>query len=187
MAKQKIVIIGISTGGPKTLRSFFQGMPRIAASILVVRHMPRFVNDSVRQTLEEMTDMDVRIAAEGDVIQPGTVYLAPSEVHMKLVANHTVHLDDSPRVCYVRPAVDVTMQSVQPKAGDSVIGVVMTGMGSDGAQGVRHVRAIGGVTVAQDQATSVVWGMPKAAIDTGCVDHVLSPDAIRQRLVAHAR
>ncbi len=184
MTKQNIVIIGISTGGPKTLKPFFEGLPILNGSIIVVQHMPKYINKSVRETFDSLTEMEVRIACHGENLEPGIVYIAPSEVHMTLFNNKTIQLINSPKVCHVRPAVDIAMKSVKQTTGDNIIGIIMTGMGKDGTEGISHIKSIGGETYAQDEKTSIIWGMPKAAIGTGQIDHVLSPDGIRNKLVS---
>jgi two-component system, chemotaxis family, protein-glutamate methylesterase/glutaminase len=178
-----IVVIGASAGGPRVLRTLFQGMPRLRAGVIVVQHMPRFINDSLRDSLAAETTMRVVLARNGDAIENGTVYVAPSEVHLVVRHNRTIRLAHGEKVNYVCPAVDVTMNSLAMELGASFVGVVMTGMGRDGADGVMHVKRIGGVTLAQDEATSSIFGMPKEAIETGCVDFVLPPDAIRRKIV----
>lgn len=129
--------------------------------------------------------MEVKIACHGETMKPGVVYFAPSEIHLELANNKMIQLVNSPKVCFVRPAVDVTMKSIRKTAGDNITGIIMTGMGKDGAEGLSHIKSIGGTTYAQDKNTSVIWGMPKAAIDTGKVDHILSPVGIRNKLISH--
>jgi two-component system chemotaxis response regulator CheB len=184
MKKRNIVIIGISTGGPKTLRGFFDGLPLLDASIVLVQHMIKCANISLCETLNSLTEMEVKIASQGELMKPGVVYFAPSEVHLKLMNNKIIQLVDSPKVCYVRPAVDVTMRSIRKTGADNITGIIMTGMGKDGTEGLSHIKSIGGVTFAQDENTSVVWGMPKSAISTGKVDYVLPPAGIRNKLIS---
>lgn len=184
MINRNIVILGISTGGPMTLRKFFADMPLLNVSIVLVLHMPRFINESVRKNLDGVTEMDVRIARHEERLEHGKIYIAPSEVHLELINNQIIQLVNSPKVCYVCPSVDVTMKSVRKKPQDSIIGIIMTGMGSDGKEGIRHIKSVGGTTFAQDEESSVIWGMPKAAISTGCVDNVLSPEGIRKSLIS---
>ena len=184
MKKRNIVIIGISTGGPKTLRGFFDGLPLLDASIVLVQHMIKCANRSLCEILNSLTEMEVKIASQGELMKPGVVYFAPSEVHLKLMNNKTIQLVDGPKVCYVRPAVDVTMRSIRKAAGDNITGIIMTGMGMDGTEGLSHIKSIGGVTFAQDKNTSVVWRMPKSAISTGKVDYVLPPAGIRNKLIS---
>ncbi|GAX61099.1 methylesterase [Candidatus Scalindua japonica] len=184
MEKQNIVVLGISTGGPKTLREFFNGFPLLDASIVLVQHMMKCANKSLCTTLNSVTKMEIKIACHGETMQPGVVYFAPSEVHLELRNNKIIQLVNGPKVCYVRPAVDVTMKSVRKTNEDNITGVIMTGMGKDGAEGISHIKSIGGVTYAQDENSSVIWGMPKAAIYTGNVDFVLTPIGIRNKLIS---
>ncbi len=184
MNKRNIIIIGISTGGPKALRTFFDGMTLLDGSIVLVQHMMKCANTSLTATLNGLTEMEVRLASHGERLKRGVVYVAPSEVHLELVDNQIIQLVNGPKVCYVRPAVDVTMKSVRRKPGDSITGIIMTGMGKDGANGISHIKSVGGTTFAQDKETSVVWGMPKDAIGTGHIDYVLSPDDIRNKLIS---
>ncbi len=184
MKKRNIVIIGISTGGPKTLVSFFDGFPRLDASVLLVQHIIKCANKSLCERLNSLTEMEFKIACHGETIKPGVVYFAPSEIHMELRSNKTIQLVASPKVCFVRPAVDVTMKSVRKATGDSLTGVIMTGMGKDGTNGMGHLKSIGAVTFAQDEKSSVIWGMPKSAINAGAVDYVLPPEGIRNKLIS---
>ncbi len=184
MKKRNIVIIGISTGGPKALRTFFDGMPLLDGSIVLVQHMIKCANTSLTASLNGLTEMDVRLATHGEHLERGVVYVAPSEVHLELVNNQTIKLVNSPKVCYVRPAVDVTMKSIKRNNGDNIIGIIMTGMGKDGTDGISHIKSVGGTTFAQDEKTSVIWGMPKEAIGTGHVDYILSTQGIRNKMIS---
>ena len=159
-------------------------MPLLDGSIVLVQHMIKCANTSLTATLNGITQMDVRLATHGEYLERGVVYVAPSEVHLELVHNQTIQLVNSPKVCYVRPAVDVTMKSIKRNNGDNIIGIIMTGMGKDGTDGISHIKSVGGTTFAQDEKTSVIWGMPKAAIGTGHIDYVLSPDGIRNKLIS---
>jgi two-component system, chemotaxis family, protein-glutamate methylesterase/glutaminase len=106
MKKRNIVIIGISTGGPKTLRTLFDRMPFLDGSIVLVQHMLKYANTSLTATLNSLTEMDVRLATHGEYLEHGVVYVAPSEIHLELVNNQKIELVNGPKVCYVRPAVD---------------------------------------------------------------------------------
>lgn len=165
------------------MRRLLGGMPRLNAGIVLVQHMPKFINPSVRKTLDGLTDMDVVIADTGNRVDAGTVYIAPSEVHLQILNNERLKLVDGPKVCFVRPSADVTMKSALNRAGFRVIGVVLTGMGKDGAEGIAHIKRIGGVTFAQDEQSSAIYGMPKAAAETGAVDFVMAPEAIQAKLI----
>ena len=158
-------------------------MPRVNASIIIVQHMPKFINETLRESLDTCTAMDVVIAKDGDILQDGVVYLAPSEVHLKLDNNRIITLHMGEKVNFVRPSVDVAMKSIQPNPKTRIIGVVLTGMGKDGAEGIKHIKSIGGITIAQDEETSVIYGMPKAAYETGAVDMVLPPEEIHREII----
>ena len=186
MPCKKLVIVGVSTGGPRALRQLFTGMPRLEAGIILVQHMPKFINDSFQRTLDALTEMDVVIAQDGSRIDAGTVYLAPSDVHLELINNQRIRLADGPKVCFVKPSIDVTMLSARHRDDQELAAVVLTGMGRDGADGIRHIKRIGGVTFAQDARSCAVYGMPKAAAETGAVDFVLSPEGIRDHLIEWA-
>ena len=133
-----IVVLGISTGGPNTLRSMFRGLERLDAAMVLVQHMPKFVNAPLSRSLDELTDMDVVVAQHDQTLQHGWVYVAPSESHTRLRDNRTMQLWHGPKVNFVQPSADVTMQSLQASAIDRLVAVVMTGMGADGAIGPRQ-------------------------------------------------
>lgn len=185
MVKKNLVIIGISTGGPKILRNMFTALPRLNGSIVIVQHMISIGNRLLQKSLDSLTDMDVKVAEDGDVLAKGWIYIAPSDVHLELVSNRTIRLTDGDVVCFARPSITVTLHSVRADKETNVTGIIMTGMGHDGADGITYLKKIvGGVTIAQDMASSVIWGMPKAAVATGYIDYVMSPLQIRQRLMS---
>jgi two-component system chemotaxis response regulator CheB len=182
MPGPNLIVIGSSTGGPKILRRLFDGMPALQAAVVVVQHMPEFVNDSLCRTIAGQTDMDVTLATDGLRLETSHVYVAPSDIHLKLRNNRAIMLARGEKVNFVRPAIDIAMQSIR-KDDARKFAVVLTGMGKDGAEGLRHMKQIGATTFAQDRETSVIYGMPKAAAETGCVDHVADPESIRDSLV----
>ena len=145
--------------------------------------MPKFVNDSFTRRLNQLTDMSVKIAEDGEYIKTGKVYVAPSEQHLKLINNRIIRLFHGEKVNFVCPSIDVTMKSLKKMADDKIIGIILTGMGRDGAEGISHVKEVGGITIAQDEETSIIYGMPKEAFKTGNVDLVLSTGKIREKLV----
>ena len=165
------------------LKWIFKDLPRLNAGVIVVQHMPKFINESLRDSLSSATAMTVRIAEDNAAIESGFVYIAPSEVHLTVVDNRTLRLSRGDKVNYVCPSVDVTMKSLDWDLEMQLIGVVITGMGRDGADGVAHIKRLGGTTIAQDEKTSSIFGMPKEAIRTGCVDFILPPDDIRRKLI----
>ena len=177
-----IVVIGSSTGGLRALETIFAQFPLIDAAIVVVQHMPHYMNSALCRHLAKNCFMDVRIGEDGEGLEHGTIYLAPSNVHLKLLENRTIHLFNDRRVQYVRPSIDVAMMSLEQN-GDRVVGVVLSGMGSDGAEGIRHIKAIRGTTVAQAFQTCAIHAMPRAAFATGMVDLMLPPEGIREKII----
>lgn len=177
-----ITVIGVSTGGPGALRELFVGMARLETAILLVQHMPHFINESVRRSIASLTDMSVQLATTGDRLSHGSILMAPSGMHMDVQDNRRIQLTDGQKVNYVCPAIDVTMMALKPRQDDTFVGVILTGMGRDGAAGIAHVKSLGGMTIVQDEATSTIFGMPKAAIETGAVDFEGPPAAIGAKL-----
>ncbi|MBM3132705.1 MAG: chemotaxis protein CheB [Chloroflexi bacterium] len=177
-----IIIVGASTGGPQTVRSLMTRLPVLDACVLIVLHMPKYINASVRKSMSAVTPMKVELAADGMALENGLILIAPSETHMVLENNQRVRLVDGKKVNYVRPSIDITMKSVTRDGDVHVIGIVLTGMGSDGAKGISHIKDLGGATFAQDESTCVVYGMPKAAVETGKVDFILPPEEIADKV-----
>ncbi len=182
MQPEHLVIIGSSAGGPRILRDIFKELPRLNASIILVQHMPEFINNSFCRNLDMLTDMRVSLAESGEKIQAGNVYVAPSGKHLVLKDNRRIVLSEGEKVNYVCPSVDVTMLSLQKQTDIDYYGVILTGMGSDGMEGIQHIKDIGGKTIAQDESTSIIFGMPRMAIETGKVDFVLPAQEIPQKL-----
>lgn len=178
-----IVVIGSSTGGPKALPEVLSRLPgNLPAAVLVVQHMPEGFTKSFAERLNWTSALEVKEAEEGEEIKKGKVYLAPGNKHMMLQGSR-IQLDDGPKVNYVRPAVDVLMRSVAPIYGPRTIGVVLTGMGSDGAEGMKFIKTNGGKTVVQNEDTCVVYGMPKAVVDLRAADRVVPLEDIAQSIV----
>ena len=180
---ENLVIIGSSAGGPRILRNLFDGLPRINCAMVLVQHMPKFINQSICDDLNELTMMTMTIAEEGNILQTGNVYIAPTDFHLVLANNKEVNLVQTPKVNFVRPAVDVTMESIQPLKCGILMGIILTGMGRDGADGIVHMKKIGAINIAQNEATSIIYGMPKEAVMTGCIDYEMSPQQIQNKMV----
>jgi two-component system chemotaxis response regulator CheB len=162
----------------------FSELPPLRACIVIVQHFPKFINASFVRTLCRHTQAEVRLAQHGDRVTEGLVLVAPSEVHCRVVSNLHLHLAAGPSVNYVCPSIDVTMQSLSaPAPGSRLVGVLLTGMGRDGAAGLAHMKQLGGLTIVQNEATCVVYGMPAEAVKLGCVDFELPPEKIAQFLV----
>ena len=178
-----LVIIGGSTGGTRVLSYLLSSLPPLRASIVIVQHLPKFINNSFVAGLNRDARTKVRLAADGDRLEEGSIYVAPSDVHCTLVRNSRITLQSGPKVNYVCPAIDLTMQSVcPPRPGTRLIGVLLTGMGRDGAAGMAHMKKLGALTIAQNEASCAVYGMPAEAVQLGCIDYQLPPDRIAQLL-----
>jgi len=184
MVNNNIIIIGVSTGGPIALKRLFAELPPLNAAIIVVLHIPPGMDYKIAKGLDAVASMPVELAEDGEYLRKGRVYFAPGGFHLKLEGNSRIILEDGPRINFVQPSVDVAMQSLlKPMKNAVIAGVILTGMGKDGAEGIRHIKNIGGITIAQDKESSAIYGMPKAAIDTGTVDYVFPPLKIGKKLV----
>ena len=184
MGTKTIVMIGVSTGGPIALKRLFAELPPLNAAFVVVLHIAPGMDYKIASGLAAVAAMPVALAEDGDYLRPGQIYLAPGGFHLNLKGNNRIILEIGPRVNFVQPSVDVAMKSLlKPLKRGRIIGVILTGMGKDGAAGIRHVKEIGGTTIAQDQESSAIYGMPKAAVETGAVDFVLPPANIAKKLV----
>lgn len=180
--ESNIIVIGVSTGGPMTLKQVFSGRQPLDAAVIVVLHISRGMDKLIAKGLGAVSRMPVSLARDGEVIRKGRIYVSPGGFHLKLEGNSRIVLYEGERVNYVQPSVDVAMKSLRKPLHGRVIGVVLTGMGKDGAEGIQHVKAIGGFTIAQNQETSAIFGMPKAAAQTGAVDFVLPKEKIWKKL-----
>jgi two-component system chemotaxis response regulator CheB len=183
------VVIAASTGGPSALQSIVSGLPAgFPAAVLVVQHIPRGFTRSLAERLDARSAIPVREAHDGDAVGPGTVLIAPAGIHTKLSrsSREDVHvvLDEEPREALHRPSADVLMASAAQAYGSRLVGVVLTGMGSDGTDGLRAIRSAGGRTLAESEETCVIYGMPKAALDAGVVDRVAPLDRMAGEIVA---
>lgn len=184
---KKIVAIGTSTGGPKALQEVIPYIPKnIPASILIVQHMPQGFTKSLAERLNNLSEIEVKEAENDDVLRPGVAYIAPGNYHMKLNMEsqsiYKIQLTKEKPVSGHRPSVDMMMNSLADLKLDNLIGVIMTGMGADGAQGMKRIKEMKGFTIAQDENTCVVYGMPKAATKLGCIDIVLPLEKIAMEI-----
>ncbi len=172
----KIIAIGASTGGTKALEAVLRQFPSNAPGTLIVQHMPPHFTRSFAERLDGICDVEVNEASDGDLVTPGKVLIAPGNYHMLLNrsgAQYLVQIKNGPRVYFQRPSVEVLFNSVARHAGANAVGVILTGMGADGAKGLLNMRKAGAHTIAQDEETSVVFGMPKEAIEIGAAEKVL--------------
>ncbi|WP_254523243.1 chemotaxis-specific protein-glutamate methyltransferase CheB [Natrinema caseinilyticum] len=182
------VIIGASTGGPKIVERVFERLPTdLEAKVLVVQHMPPEFTSRLADRLDSLSTYDVSEATDRQRLTSGEAAVAPGHSHLEVASNVggalRLRLDEGDRIHGVRPAIDVTMTSAAERVSDALCGVVLTGMGRDGAAGIEAIKAAGGRTIAQDEATSPVFGIPCQAIDTGCVDRVAPANGIVDAIV----
>jgi len=181
---EKIIAIGTSTGGPRALQEVLPKLPAdLSAAVLVVQHMPKGFTHSLAQRLNQQGKLRVKEAQEGDKLENGLALLAPGGLHMVMEKNGTVSLNLEPPVQGVRPAVDVLFKSIAQNFTGKVISVIMTGMGKDGTEGVTALKALGTKTIAEDQSTCVVYGMPKSVVDKGLADKVVPLSQIAEEIV----
>ena len=181
----KVIAIGASTGGTKAIEAVLSRLPATIPGIVIVQHMPEHFTRSFAQRLNEICPMEVREARDNDRVVPGVALIAPGNHHMVLTRNGGTYLakiKDGPRVHYQRPSVDVLFQSVAKSAARNVVGVLLTGMGADGAKGLLAMQQSGAHTIAQDEATCVVYGMPKEAVKLGAADKVVPLGGIPQAI-----
>lgn len=174
VAQEVLVVVGCSTGGPKALSTLISLLPHdFQAPMLIVQHMPEGFTRSLAERLNRLNSIAVREAEEGDRLEPGFALLAPGGHHMKLGDRQTLHLSQDPPVHGVRPSVDVTLLSVAQHYQGKVVVAILTGMGSDGAMGARTLRTKGARVLVEDESTCVVFGMPRATLQTGGADRVV--------------
>ncbi|WP_444984325.1 protein-glutamate methylesterase/protein-glutamine glutaminase [Halomonas mongoliensis] len=187
MSSEKLLIIGASTGGTEAIRRVLEPLPANSPAIMIAQHMPGGFTRSFAERLDRLCQIRVKEAEEGERVLPGHAYIAPGDAHLKLArsgANYVARLDQGPPVNRHRPSVDVLFRSAAEQAGRNSVGVLLTGMGKDGAAGLLEMRQAGAPTIAQDEASCVVFGMPREAIALGGATEVLSLEQIAPRLLA---
>lgn len=181
LAENKVVVIGSSTGGPPTLDLILSELPsNLPMAVLIVQHMPRMFTKSLAKRLDGTSELEVKEAEEGDVVEAGKAYVCPGDFHMILRKENVkgkpalvIGLSKAPPAHGLRPSIDVTMKSVAEACGGNAVGIILTGMGDDGTEGMRAIKEAGGKTIVQDEATSLIFGMPKSVIEKGYADCVL--------------
>jgi two-component system chemotaxis response regulator CheB len=183
----EVVVIGTSTGGPPALQTIIPRLPEdLQSTVLIVQHMPVGFTRSLAERLDARSALRVREAEDDEAIRPGVVLVAPAGRHMKLrrrAGGVRVWLDEEPRAALHRPSVDVLMGSVARIYGERALGIVLTGMGSDGVLGLREIREAGGRTLAESEETCVIYGMPKAAVEAGVVDRCVPLSSVPDEIL----
>jgi two-component system chemotaxis response regulator CheB len=172
---ERVVVIGASTGGTEALKVFLEALPEDAPGMVIVQHMPEHFTRAFANRLDGLCRVSVKEAEDDDTVMRGRVLIAPGNRHTLLKrsgARYCVEVKDGPLVCRHRPSVDVLFRSAARYAGKNAIGVIMTGMGDDGAKGMLEMKEAGAYTIAQDETSCVVFGMPKEAIKLQAVDRV---------------
>lgn len=186
-APSMVIAIGASTGGTEALADLLPRLPQNVPGIVITQHIPAGFSRAFATRLNQMCAFEVKEAEDGDALYPGRALVAPGDLHMLLRATgagYRVTVKTGPRVCYQRPSVDVMFSSVAASAGAHAVGVLLTGMGSDGAQGLLKMRQAGARTIAQDESTCVVFGMPREAIRAGAAGRVVALPDIPQAILA---
>lgn len=185
---KRLVVIGCSTGGPGALHQIIPRLPAdLPAGYLVVQHMPPGFTKSLANRLNEISAVHVKEAEEGDLLQAGQVLVAPGGYHMQVGPDGRIQLNQEPALHGVRPAVDKLFESVAPLYGERVIGIILTGMGFDGAKGMGQLKRRGAQTIAEDASTCIVFGMPKVVIELGVADQVLPIHEIADSVIRLVR
>ena len=185
----RLVALGASTGGTEAIREVLERLPPDAPAIVISQHIPQAFSGPFARRMDGVSRMSVAEATDGTLIVPGHVYIAPGDKHLLVDrdgARWRCRLSDGPPVNRHRPAVDVMFRSVAQSAGPNSLGILLTGMGDDGARGLKELQEAGAPTIAQDEATSVVWGMPGAAVKLGAADRVLPLGQVADALMAWA-
>jgi two-component system chemotaxis response regulator CheB len=180
-----VVAMGASSGGPRVIEALLASLPStFALGVVVVQHMTDGFTSSMLRWLQERCSLQVKMAEEGDAILPRRVLFTPESLHLVVSTGGRVHLSDAEPVNGHRPSIDVTFQSIAKVYGARSAGILLTGMGSDGAKGLLAIRQAGGVTLVQDEESSPIFGMPRAAIELGAAQQVLPPAGLIRALNA---
>ena len=181
--RRDIILIGASTGGPNAIEKVISGLSLdLNAAILIVQHMPAGFTKAFAERLNKNCELEVMEAKDGLSIEKNKVYIAPGGYHMVVIEPGIIKLNSEPTIWGVRPAVDKLFVSASTVYANRIISVVLTGMGKDGAEGTIVVKMNKGITISQNEKTSTIYGMPKVAYETGCVDYVLPIDDISEKL-----
>ncbi|MGY3804348.1 protein-glutamate methylesterase/protein-glutamine glutaminase [Pigmentibacter ruber] len=182
----KLIAIAASTGGTDALRKILSQLPENIPSILIVQHMAKEFLQGFANNLNNVCQFKVKLAEQNETIEPGKAYLAPGDLHMEILRqqhNYIIRLKEGPLIQGVRPSANPLFSSVARNVGKYALGIILTGMGADGSDGLLELKKVGSLTIAQDEETSVVFGMPKKAIAKGAVDLVLPLNTIAEKII----
>jgi len=175
-----ILIIGSSTGGPRVIFELFRDIQPAPVAIIIVQHMPESTTQRFAKRLSQLCSMNIVIPKGDEDLMHGSIYVAPGDKHLVLKNNETIILESSEKVNFVRPSIDVTMMSLTRDPRHSYYGIILSGMGQDGAQGLSHLKILGGQVFVQDPITCIIKSMPESAMHLTKVDQVLSPEEIKK-------
>jgi len=181
----EIIAVASSTGGPNALVSIFSSFPEdYPLPIVVAQHISQgFIHEMVRW-MDTILKLNVKVGEQGDVLTPGSIYFSPSENNMEVSRSGMIHLAPLDEKAIYHPSCDHLLESVAKNFGANAAGIILTGMSRDGVQGMKQIKAMGGITIAQNEETSVIFGMPRVAIESGCIDYILSPEEISNKLIS---
>lgn len=187
VGSEKIIAIGASTGGTEAIRQVLVPLPPTSPALLITQHMPPGFTRSFAERLDKLCQISVKEAEDGERVMPGHAYIAPGDIHMELArsgANYHIKLNDAPPMNRHRPSVDILFHSVARTAGSNAVGVILTGMGNDGAAGLLAMRNAGAKTLAQSEKTCVVFGMPREAIAAGAACDIVDLENVSQKMLS---
>lgn len=180
---KNIVVIGAGTGGPNTLKTILADMPELDASLVIVQHMSKQLNRGITRRFNESTEMPVKLAEDQEVLLKGRVYVAPTGRDLEIDYDSIIRLTDCSREKLACPSINVTMRSLTGKKGRHLVGIILSGIGHDGVEGIKHISEIEGTPITQKVSSAIIAHMPEKARDTGRVKFVLRPIAIRAKLI----
>lgn len=180
----KIVVIGSSTGGPRILFDIFSNMPGLPVALIIIQHMPLTTTSRFSKRMSQLCTFETIVPKGGEVIKPGCLYIAPGDSHLVLRNNEEILLDSSEKVHFVRPSVDVTFFSLKQDMKHQFIGIILSGMGTDGAEGIAYLKSIGGTAIIQDPESCTIKSMPESALRVAKIDLILTPAEIRNYLLS---
>ena len=180
---RNLLIVGSSAGGPLALQRLFHALEPFDGAVVIVQHLPEYIAESIADTLTRQSKFKFELAQTGISLESGKAILAPGGKHLKIEPDLTLSVCDGDEVNFVKPSVDVTMLSIREKVFDRIVAVILSGMGRDGSDGIMHLKKMGAVTMAQNKESCSVFGMPKMAIETKCVDFILTPESMAYKIM----